>query len=114
MRRLARARHLAGKEVGVGGGGESNYEVLPTYTRECDRESVAAAAEASFGAVHGEYAWLRLYFQDVVAPWARLNDERLVAAVCSERLLTVDGASPPGKEAWVAAAAARGAEFCRR
>jgi hypothetical protein len=80
--------------------------VLPVYVlSDADLPRYQSAAMARHGAAEGPtLAWLRLYFEEVVAPAAqaqrRLLDatERRGGGGC--QLLRVDGESPAGAEEW--------------
>lgn len=109
QRRKSRALSMSHLEPGFAepGGPDKNYEVPDTYifgeegseARSAAHDAVRAAAAASVTcAEEGDYAWLRLYFEEVVWPEAERTREDYK---CGKPTLSIDASTPPGREEWL-------------
>eukprot|EP00747_Dinoflagellata_sp_TGD_P170880 gnl/TRDRNA2_/TRDRNA2_203607_c0_seq1.p1 gnl/TRDRNA2_/TRDRNA2_203607_c0~~gnl/TRDRNA2_/TRDRNA2_203607_c0_seq1.p1 ORF type:complete len:313 (+),score=47.19 gnl/TRDRNA2_/TRDRNA2_203607_c0_seq1:105-1043(+) len=100
-RRLARAQSMLGLPEGIGE--NTNYEVLPTYiTSDVDAEERLAIAKAKYPA-EGDYAWLKMYFEDVIWPAAQQHKEKaqLVMKGMGIPVKTVSASGYANEEEWM-------------
>lgn len=101
-RRISRAKSMLHLEEGTGD--NMNYEILATYAALPDHKAVLAAANASaLCAAEGEYAWLRLYCEEMLWPEAERQRQDLArVAEAGKPMLELDACDPAGKEEWLA------------
>ena len=79
-------------------------------------------AEDAYGAAEGAaLAWLRLYFEEVVAPAAQVQrrllntfEQRAAQAGGACRILRLNGESPAGVQAWAASRVPQAVAFATR
>lgn len=100
-RRHARALDMA-LHLEPGTGDDMNYEILSTYAAPADHASVLAKA-SKVCAQEREYAWLRLYFEEVIWPEAERQREDLARITAAGKpTLELDVCEPAGKDEWLA------------
>ena len=77
---------------------------MGTYVlSDADHAAYYGAAQEAYGGEHGEYDWLRLYFEEVIWPTAEEQLGRISAFSSRDdaRLLRLDVSDSPEKEEWL-------------
>lgn len=106
-RRLARAQKLKGLSEGMGE--NKNYEVLPVYASEPNREACKKAVTRTKACEKfGEHAWLRLYFDEVISP---AIDKQRKNGPRGKPELVLSGTQPPGESEWTEYAVEKAVAF---
>jgi len=97
-RRLARAKSLRGLPEKMGAG--TNYEVLHVYTTSQNYARCKSAADRIINRMpkdDREYAWLRLYFEELIEPTVK---EQSIMRARHHQCLVLDGTNPAKEEVW--------------